>query len=446
MPGYLEYNIKALRHTLLLDPKKSTPIMPGDGYIVGDPLDAIRVPVAPFQVTDVERNSDDKSAYKPKSNSLISCHAISHESNSVEEEASRISAYFTAKYGQMRASLAYETAKRILETSIVYYIEIDITSPGATIRSDQVSWSKEPKAEVIIDYQERLEQFLEDHGSHYVTTVHYGQRLIVRICAKSRTESVRSNLEAAVQAVALCWNAGARISASASSFLQSSMCEVDTLLIAGKIEPEGSFYFMGIEQALTFFNKIKDPANGIVIESGPISCEVYSYRHTLTNFPNCKQLFSQNQSTPPPAPYGIPKGTIVAWYPDVSCVIVDSSTGKKQITLPIGWAICNGDNTPNLVDRFLMGTESFELLSKIGGSNIIPSGGSHSHLGQTINCETSGSDGPFGEGQSGRDDDNRPWSTRFTAQFNLKTDSCVEHNHGGDNRPAFYSIIYIIKL
>lgn len=51
---------------------------------------------------------------------------------------------------------------------------------------------------------------------------------------------------------------------------------------------------------------------------------------------------------------GVPKGTIIAWH--------------SNENVPTGWAICNGANgTPDLTNRFLMGTANSSEIGQIGG-------------------------------------------------------------------------------
>jgi hypothetical protein len=60
---------------------------------------------------------------------------------------------------------------------------------------------------------------------------------------------------------------------------------------------------------------------------------------------------------PVPPPNPIPRGTIVAWY---------SPNGP----IPQGWALCDGTaGNPDLRDRFIMGTGAYDQAGKQGGNN-----------------------------------------------------------------------------
>jgi hypothetical protein len=72
----------------------------------------------------------------------------------------------------------------------------------------------------------------------------------------------------------------------------------------------------------------------------------------------------------------VPKGTIVAWFGQPNAV-------------PSGWHICDGNGgTPNLTDRFIMGTAGLQAVGAVGGSDhwsvTSQAGGVHDHLSTVI--------------------------------------------------------------
>ncbi len=129
---------------------------------------------------------------------------------------------------------------------------------------------------------------------------------------------------------------------------------------------------------------------------------------------------------------GTPSGAILMWH---------GTTG----TIPTGWVLCNGyNNTPNLTNRFILASTT---ANTTGGSNTSTGtvGGTalteaqippHTHDIQTRDLETlTGSVGEQGGGTA---------RTRTTES----TGGGKEHDHsftGGDNRPAYYSLIFIMK-
>lgn len=127
-----------------------------------------------------------------------------------------------------------------------------------------------------------------------------------------------------------------------------------------------------------------------------------------------------------------PTGTILPWDP----VIRDKEgnpTGQLH-TLPDGWAICNGINgTPNLVDRFLIGAGDLKRVGNTGGRKDIPDDGKHAHSGKTGVTKERGV-----KKENGNDGKHT-----HTHSHTISEDG--KHNHGGDNLPPYYTLIYIIK-
>ncbi|MFA5459798.1 MAG: hypothetical protein WC283_00445 [Candidatus Paceibacterota bacterium] len=151
-----------------------------------------------------------------------------------------------------------------------------------------------------------------------------------------------------------------------------------------------------------------------------------------------------------------------------------------------GWALCNGNNgTPNLSDKFVMGTINSSSLNTTGGTNSyslainqlpshthsfstdsagshchtisIASGGSHTHTYERIENyagNVTGSGGPY-----------YGWKARYvrdtsSSGSHTHTASCTSsgaHTHSGttnstgsgsaiDNRPSFIQLAFIMKL
>lgn len=117
-----------------------------------------------------------------------------------------------------------------------------------------------------------------------------------------------------------------------------------------------------------------------------------------------------------------------------------------KIQLSPGWCICAGqvitDPTspfmnlpvPSFADeRFPMGTILNSSYGKTGGTNALASSGNHSHR---YSIQKS-SPQPSPAGYQGQGD--RCYVST------LDTSSTGDHNHGGDNRPNWFGVLYIIK-
>jgi hypothetical protein len=198
---------------------------------------------------------------------------------------------------------------------------------------------------------------------------------------------------------------------------------------------------------------------------------------------NGQVLMSQGANNPPvwsSLSVSLPPGSIIMysgpWYFD------STGLGVGPLT---GWALCNGNNgTPDLSDRFVMGTTASSTLKSIGGANSYTLSVSqlppHSH---TISWDGSHQHTISGDGAHSH----RVWGPVLTVMANLTSGSyqipCCQwdwsgpgtvttegyhnhggatgwaglHNHGGatgytgngapiDNRPAFIRLAFIMKL
>jgi hypothetical protein len=119
--------------------------------------------------------------------------------------------------------------------------------------------------------------------------------------------------------------------------------------------------------------------------------------------------------------------------------------------LPDNWQLCdgrhisdpqspfNGTNLPNLTDdRFLMGVAPGSPgLKQNGGSNLIQPDGSHNHGGAT------GGLSHYDWGAINYDRQGEHWD-QFQMRMVIGVDG--QHSHGGDKRPAFFGVLYIIRI
>ena len=119
----------------------------------------------------------------------------------------------------------------------------------------------------------------------------------------------------------------------------------------------------------------------------------------------------------------------------------------KVIQLPVGWCICGGQTiedqdspfknlqVPNLIDgRFPMGTIFTDTYGKYGGTNDISTSGDHDHL---YTIRKAGTRERTPDGFMSQGDDCRT--------VTLHTTASGAHNHGGENRPQWFGLLYIIK-
>lgn len=116
----------------------------------------------------------------------------------------------------------------------------------------------------------------------------------------------------------------------------------------------------------------------------------------------------------------VPVGTIVPWFPPAS----PNNGASLDTIVPQGWAICDGSNgTPDLRDRFVLGTTDVKLLGIQGGSK------SHNHTGSATGSRFEANNiGSNGTGAT-RHDDSR------TVVINP-----------AEVMPPYVALVYIMKL
>jgi microcystin-dependent protein len=146
----------------------------------------------------------------------------------------------------------------------------------------------------------------------------------------------------------------------------------------------------------------------------------------------------------------IPTGGIIMW---------------SGVSVPTGWALCNGSNgTPDLRDRFIVGSGSSYNIGNTGGKNSITAGelpahnhtgttassGSHSH---TINGETMQKEGTSTQSvkvlSTGADTNHGAYTEPTTvdgAHTHTFTTSTSGTGTSADIRPLYYALAFIMKL
>ena len=121
----------------------------------------------------------------------------------------------------------------------------------------------------------------------------------------------------------------------------------------------------------------------------------------------------------------VPIGTILPWV-----------YTQQQPTVPDGWILCDGTNeTPNLSGLFLRGVTSRDESRQTGGRAEIPEDGEHNHRGRTGSVFSNRITYDRGG------DNNGVWYNHAHAIPGEES-----HDHGGNNLPPYYTVMYIMKV
>lgn len=352
-----------------------------------------------------------------------------YESTEYKEEARKLATSFSAHFGVTTGNAAYSKARNEVDTKKIFYIEIAQEGEGMAIDKKDIIWESSPIAESLEDPKDILDQFLLDSGSHYINRVYYGKLIIIRAAIKTTSISERDSFSASVNAAAVSWGGEASLSSSHEQVLRSSNVELVASIISGGV--------IGLNLALTSYEDIKvmieKIKNGTIqIQNGPVRCDVTSLWHTVSAYPKIRRALSFPKVEPIQPIFGVPKGTIIAWYPSPESIIFDdvNTSQIKSIVMPAGWTICDGkNNTPNLVGNFIRGIVSPSESGLQGGQP------SHFHTCSGITGgETNGMQGP-NEGADNYAGKNWQHQHNFSASTSESS-----------NIPPYIGLIYIMKL
>jgi hypothetical protein len=416
-------NISRPDYTIELSPGRAVAVELGAGIDMSDPLYP-HFRGRPFQPP---KEILEKPAKPLKDVSLVALRTNVVEVKHESEEAQRLAINASARYGMASAEAAYTRAHDELHKNQVLYIDIQYEGEGRALNDPQ--WHTAPPAEKVAD-DARLRQFVADHGSHYITRVVYGFAVTLRLARDKSIVKDRETFNAAVHAVSKNIGGGAALSAEHSRVITDGHTDVLCVIVAGSITPEAERIVARWEDVRELL--VGARAGRVQINTGPIRAEAHSFWHTLTSYPRCRSLFEEKGTIPPPTPFGVPAGTIIAWFPSAARGEVEIDPQRKASTIipPKGWALCDGKNgTPNLVDRFLLGTNAFERVGKIGGND------QHTHAvsGETLAAHN------FGE---------------HPVQYGLAQGANIaDHGHSisvttgaTPHLPPFHTVVYIVKL
>jgi hypothetical protein len=376
-------------YQLDLSPGYTVDITLGTGFDMSDPVNPRPRPLIFAEPASIP-------ADVPPVNDLLNAQGFVFESTSEYREAHTIAVNFRGQAswgaGGVEASAAYTFAREQLESKHIFYAVFESAGTGARLQGNR-QWLRPPDTDSIENEEERLKQFLLTYGSHYVTTVTFGQRLLVRFSQTKRSDSERRAFAAAVSAAAATMSASASLSETHLQELKTSETEVWATIV-GDIRPSKFQYMTGWSDVANTMGALRDGT--VTLVSGPIRCDLMTLFTELRAYPATRALLSEEFQVPPPAPYGVPKGTVVAWSPSSEHIGLDPGGTTRRLNVPDGWALCDGNGTPDLRDKFIMGTVNIDELNahdaplhahsllEARTTNAVPTGGAIQSSGYGI--------------------------------------------------------------
>ncbi|ESX88684.1 hypothetical protein [Mesorhizobium sp. LSHC412B00] len=361
-PAYDLFNITHDHYAIPISGSIGSNVVLGTGLILDDPTTPIVAPFGPFKGTKAAMESvTDRALNKDE----IDTSTVTFiENTSAYEYSKVIQANMKATFDFGSGGVAYSYMKSVTEDSdvIIAIIRRSVTSPP--IDETKLSWASKPRSEDIDDPNERLKQFINDNGSHYVQAIRYGYRVAVYGRIHSRVDKEVKQFKSAFKAAFSRGVGGYGIDAKESKVLTKSEVELKAEVTSGKIVPETSPVLTTFSDINDFLKKVKN--GDVTLYPGPIEVQANSYWHTLIDYPKTRKSLDAVDARLE-ALYGVPKGSIISWSPPQEAQRKNDD-GTITIVTPEGWKICDGNGAPDLTGKFVMGTGSVNEVGLTGGS------------------------------------------------------------------------------
>jgi hypothetical protein len=338
----------------------------GSGIDLRNPLDPRLRPRRAFKPPE---EVETRASGLPVSSDTINEHFIFREGKGGSREASDLSAYFKASYGLNSVEGAYQRVREEMKGYHTVYALLEHSGEREELPESSLHWANEPESESIEDEQEALELFLQKYGSHYVSQIKYGLRIGIQgSLSESQTVS-QDQLSASFKAAFGAFSAEG--GASYEHRKQLNSWGVDLVLEVtsggsnlGLLPPMRS-----LDEISGFLERVGK--GEIQFSVAPIELSLNSYWETFELDWKTRDLLEPHRGfEAPAAQFGVPPGTILAWRPTPEYLRnLEAESEEKTIEPPPGWAICNGEQgTPDLTERFILGTATWEEVGQTGGT------------------------------------------------------------------------------
>ncbi|MHC4758560.1 MAG: hypothetical protein ACYTE8_07870 [Planctomycetota bacterium] len=393
----------------------------GDGVNMNDPRCPTKSELSVFNPESKEKEGTKKLKLgAPISNFDITDTFHVEEYSSSEEESNTLSQYFKASYGLASVSQSLKIANKERDENQTIYALLEHS--GESIELKEPNWRESPESYMTGDPEECLELFLARYGSHYVSAIKYGLRMGVQAKLKKSEKTKSTNISVDFNAAFDGASVGGGVSNEHSQKLEKKGVEILFEATSGGRVDGGLVTVRGIDQINRLLDDIGTGKTQFKV--APIQVYLSPYWPLLDpEWKNTRRVLKPHDQELPLANYGVPKGTIIPWYPPPEYVQgLEDKSKEVKITPPDGWAICDGiGGTPNLKGKFIRSIDKFSNIGQSGGAE------NHSHGGKTKGPE------PLAKCGGG---------TFHNLPYENHTHIINEDNH----LPPYIWLVYIMKM
>lgn len=332
------------------------------------------------------------------------------ESSRIEEYFKALSVSIKASYGLSSGSLNYN---RVINEQQNYYMVIvlitDRSNNLPSLQNETITTA--PYSETSNETDDlKTWQFLQDYGSHYINKISFGYQIAFEAKVEKRQFTDEMSFSASINAAFGAFSTSGSVNLTEVQSLKTKGVKINGRIISGGIVPDRPLTISNIDDLTTLLQNLNDGTR--TIKRGPFKLYLQSYWKLLTNYPVTRNLFRPTITEQIQGDFGVPKGTIIAYYPPININIEELLNENTYYWVPDGWAICNGLNdTPDLTNRFIMGSEKTEL-GQVGGSV------EHNHRLEQV-----------------------PYDTAPDAS-NVNNGTII---HSANHLPPYYKLIYIVR-
>jgi hypothetical protein len=433
--AYNQYNVTKSAHSISMTASKIyAPLLVGMGVDCNDPLDPVPALIHPFYQKAPIRVNGPQIGTRVQVGEVRQATVSFVETTNARTLADALQANMRGSYGfatsgSVSAEAAYNTAHEIIEKGKAIVALISSVATGESLDEDKIEWAARElellnTVEAIADERAGQRQFIEQFGSHFVFSVQNGFRLAVLGTIESKDDTETQSFSASFKAAFATASIDAAIAQQHRQTLSSGKVTIKSELVCARLVPDLPLITESYDSVIDLLTKIGDGT--VKIERGPVFALARSYRPTLfNNHPNTAAILSPDEPTTLEAPYGVPAGTVIAWYPPNDAIYQDDA-GNRQIKVPRGWKVADGQppHDLNLIDRFVRGGSTPADYGRVLGSE------SHNHTGST-------DDVPRGawRGAGGGDQQFAPVDYHHTFTTQLTS-----------NIPPHVTLMYLVKL